>query len=74
MVSASAGWGQVAVALDQTLFVLGENCSSLLLHLSLEKAVSLVLWAPNGEFLMVGDVIGRVHYIHVASNRLLTTR
>ncbi|XP_063874801.1 kinetochore-associated protein 1-like [Scylla paramamosain] len=74
LVSASAGWGQVAVALDQMLFVLGENCSSLVLHLTLEEAVSLVLWAPQGEFLMVGDVAGRIHYIHVASHKLLTTR
>ncbi|MPC23304.1 hypothetical protein E2C01_016348 [Portunus trituberculatus] len=45
LVSASAGWGQVAVALDQ-MFVLEENYSSLVLHLILEEAVSLVLWMP----------------------------
>ena len=74
LVSASAGWGQMAVALDQMLFVLEENYSSLVLHLTLEESVSLVMWAPQGEFLIVGDVAGRIHYIHVASHKLLITR
>lgn len=74
LVSASAAYGRVAVALEQTLFVLGESCSSLLLQLSLEKPVSLVLFVPHGEFLVVGDIEGKLHYLHVASRRLLISR
>ncbi|KAG0729033.1 Kinetochore-associated protein 1 [Chionoecetes opilio] len=74
LMSASAGWGRVAVALDQTLFVLGDNCSSLVVHLTLEAAVALLVWPPGGEFLIVGDVSGKIHYTHVASHRLLITR
>lgn len=73
-VSASAAWGRVAVALEKTLFVLGESCSSLLLQHSLEEPVSLVLWVPQGECLVVGDVVGKLHYLHVASQRLLFSR
>lgn len=74
LISASAAWGRVAVALEKTLFVLGESCSSLLLQLVLEETVSLVLWVPQGEFLVVGDVVGKLHFLHVASCRLLFSR
>lgn len=74
VVSASAAYGQVAVTLEQTLFALGESCSSLLLQLSLEDPVSLVLWVPQGDFLVLGDVVGKIHYLHVASRRLLISR
>ncbi|KAK7086198.1 hypothetical protein SK128_002833, partial [Halocaridina rubra] len=71
---ASAAWGRVAVALDSTVFVFGEGCSTLLMQLSIDAIIDIILWVPQGEFLILGDGNGSVHCVHVASQKLLLTK
>lgn len=71
---ASAAYGRVAVALDSVLFVFGEGCSSLLMQLSLEAPIDLILWIPQGDFLILGDGAGGIHCAHVQSQRVLITK
>lgn len=73
-ISASKAWGHVALALDSTLFVFGEGSSLLLLQLALQAQIDLVLWIPQGDFLIVGDSGGDVHCVHVSSQRVLITQ
>ncbi|KAK3873420.1 hypothetical protein Pcinc_021553 [Petrolisthes cinctipes] len=73
-VSASKAWGRVALALDNTLFVFGEGSSLLLMQLDLQAQIDLVLWIPQGDFLIVGDSGGDVHCVHVSSQRVLITQ
>lgn len=71
---ASAAYGRVAVALDSVLFVFGEGCSSLLMQLALEAPIDLILWIPQGDFLILGDNAGGIHCAHVHSQRVLITK
>lgn len=71
---ASTAWGRVAVALGCTIFVFGEECSTLLMQLDLETTIDLVLWIPQGEFFILGDRDGGVHCVHVKSELVLITK
>nr|XP_045608733.1 kinetochore-associated protein 1-like [Procambarus clarkii] len=71
---ASTAWGYVAVAIDCTIFVFGEGCSSLIMQLVLEAPIDLVLWIPQGEFLFLGDRAGGIHCVHVKSQTVVITK
>ncbi|XP_071532362.1 kinetochore-associated protein 1 [Panulirus ornatus] len=71
---ATAAWGHVAVALDCTIFVFDEGCSSLLMQLALDAPIDFVLWILQGDFLILGDNSGGVHWVHVQSKKVLISK
>uniref|UniRef100_A0A6A7FZQ8 Kinetochore-associated protein 1-like n=1 Tax=Hirondellea gigas TaxID=1518452 RepID=A0A6A7FZQ8_9CRUS len=70
----SAAWGFVCLALDSSLLLFAENCSTLQLQLNFNDTIDTLLWLGSGNFLAVGDRSGKLHFIHVPSNRLIITR
>ncbi|XP_064100822.1 uncharacterized protein LOC135211444 [Macrobrachium nipponense] len=73
-VAASAAWGRVAVALDSTVFVFGEGCSTLLMKLAMQSVIDIAIWVPPGDFLILGDCEGDIHCVHIASQQVLITK
>ncbi|XP_066943514.1 kinetochore-associated protein 1 [Macrobrachium rosenbergii] len=72
--AASAAWGRVAVALESTVFVFGEGCSTLLMKLAMQSVIDIAIWVPPGDFLILGDCEGDIHCVHIASQQVLITK
>ncbi|XP_068231319.1 kinetochore-associated protein 1 [Palaemon carinicauda] len=70
----SAAYGRVAVALDSTVFVFGEGCSTLLMKLAMQAVINIAIWVPSGDFLILGDCEGGVHCVHIESQQVLITK
>ncbi|XP_054568471.1 kinetochore-associated protein 1 [Eptesicus fuscus] len=64
--------GFIIVA-DQSVILLDSICRSLQLHLIFDTEVDVVGLCQEGQFLLVGERSGNLHFIHVTSKQTLLT-
>ncbi|EPQ13455.1 Kinetochore-associated protein 1 [Myotis brandtii] len=58
---------------DQSVILLDSICRSLQLHLIFDTQVDVVGLCQEGQFLLVGERSGNLHFIHVTSKQTLLT-
>ncbi|KAJ3414397.1 hypothetical protein HDV05_006671 [Chytridiales sp. JEL 0842] len=67
-VSSSNGF---CVAVDNLLYLLSEDCSAHLATITLDCASDSIAFNRNSTFLVVGDALGAIHFIHINSSSIL---